>query len=425
MDKFEKSAEFIMKRGDMVIAERKRRKLIILRSGAISLGALAVLGIGIFTNVMKPPKRPIPDQSGIITESSETVTTSAITAAETTSEKTTASVSASTATVTVSGTKAHTSTAVTSAPKLTETARTTAVRTTAQTSPTSTAVTFTRTTAIITTAKQTTTITVTTASQTSDMVTTRSDVQTTQAGHTTNVTQTGAMETTVPSTTNVSQSTTTAEDKWLGFFYGENYDITYRAAWNNSEKVTVTKDELGEYRGVENLRISYTMSKFNYEEEPCKVYTIKRFSPDFALAVQSKNDDAPKLYYTSANFATLGELIEATDMENILVLEEAYWEFGPSTSVPLGTAKLSDLMKALSDRSSKSLHSSVMGGSASYTVWAEIPMFGNFSVIRILTAQPKASYGYISLDIFGDNCTYKVPNDKLEEFIRSFGGTEW
>lgn len=404
MKSYEELEANAYKKAEMLISRQKRRRLIMLRSGAVGLGAAAILGIGIFTNVMKPPKRPTPEQSGIITESSEMVTTSA---AETTAEKTTASVTASTA-----ATEVHTA-AATSVSKAAGTARTTAVRTTAQTSPTSTAVTVTRTTAIITTAKQTSTAA--TAPQTSAKTT---------SAWTTNVTQTGAIATTAPATTNVSQSTTTAEDKWLGFFYGENYDITYRAAWNNSEKVTVTKDELGEYRGVENLRISYTMSKFNYEEEPCKVYTIKRFSPDFALAVQSKNDDAPKLYYTSANFATLGELIEATDMENILVLEEAYWGFGPSTSVPLGTAKLSDLMKALSDRSSKSYSSSVMGNRVSYTIWAEIPAFGKLSRIRILTAGPKMSYGYISLEIFGDNCTYRVANEKLVEFIRSFGGTE-
>ena len=83
MDRYEKSAEFIMKRGDAVIAERKRRKAIIMRSAALSLGAAAIIGVGICANALKPPKKPTADNSSMIIE------TTAVTSAETT-EKTTA-----------------------------------------------------------------------------------------------------------------------------------------------------------------------------------------------------------------------------------------------------------------------------------------------------------------------------------------------
>ena len=64
-----------------LLAEKKRRKAMFIRRGAaIGLGAAAVLGIGIFTNAMKPPKRPV-EESGIISETAET-TASAVTTTE-------------------------------------------------------------------------------------------------------------------------------------------------------------------------------------------------------------------------------------------------------------------------------------------------------------------------------------------------------
>ena len=81
MDRYEKSAEFIMKRGDKIIAEKKHRRAVIMRSAALTLGAAAIVGIGICANALKPPKKPTPSQSGIIIETetslSETTATQA------------------------------------------------------------------------------------------------------------------------------------------------------------------------------------------------------------------------------------------------------------------------------------------------------------------------------------------------------------
>ena len=81
MDRYEKSAEFIMKRGDKIIAEKKHRRAVIMRSVALTLGAAAIVGIGICANALKPPKKPTPSQSGIIIETetslSETTATQA------------------------------------------------------------------------------------------------------------------------------------------------------------------------------------------------------------------------------------------------------------------------------------------------------------------------------------------------------------
>lgn len=127
MDRYEKSAEFIMKRGDEMIAKRKRRRTMILRSCAVGAGAAAVLGIGLTTFALRPPKKPTPSQSGIIVE---TETTSAETTAAPTTAGTTAPQTATTVRTTATTAAAFTSSArstVTTARSTTKASRTTAV----------------------------------------------------------------------------------------------------------------------------------------------------------------------------------------------------------------------------------------------------------------------------------------------------------
>lgn len=87
MDRYEEKAKKIMARGEVIIAERKRRRTMILRSCAIGAGAAAVLGVGLTTYALRPPKKPVPSQSGIIVE---TETTSAETTVAPTSPSTAA-----------------------------------------------------------------------------------------------------------------------------------------------------------------------------------------------------------------------------------------------------------------------------------------------------------------------------------------------
>lgn len=69
MDKYRKKAEEIMRLGDELIAEKKRRKAaIIRRTAAVGLGAAAVLCIGIFSQVLRPPKQPLTDDHGMIAD---------------------------------------------------------------------------------------------------------------------------------------------------------------------------------------------------------------------------------------------------------------------------------------------------------------------------------------------------------------------
>lgn len=126
----------VLSRLELYEKQKKRKSIIVRRTVALTLGTAAVLGIGIFTHAMKPPKKPSLSQSGIIVE---TETTSA--------ETTTAPTSSSTAapqTVTTEQTTVITAlTTVSSALSTTATVHTTA--TAARTTRNATATTVTST----------------------------------------------------------------------------------------------------------------------------------------------------------------------------------------------------------------------------------------------------------------------------------------
>ncbi len=130
MDRYEKSAAFIMKRGDAAIAERKRRKAVILRStAALTFGTAAALGICISLNVMKTPRKPAPASSGIITETG-TSAAAPSTAAVTTSVRTSTASTASTVTTqTTAATSSATATSASTAAVQTSETATSAVTT--------------------------------------------------------------------------------------------------------------------------------------------------------------------------------------------------------------------------------------------------------------------------------------------------------
>ena len=58
----------VLSRRDKYRRKKEKHIRMIKRTAALTLGTAAVLGIGIFTRAMKPPKKPTPNQSGIITE---------------------------------------------------------------------------------------------------------------------------------------------------------------------------------------------------------------------------------------------------------------------------------------------------------------------------------------------------------------------
>ena len=373
MEKHKKCAESLMRLGDEILLERKRRRTLLMRSFTVCVGAAAVLGIGLSTFALRPPKKPAPCQSGIIIETetylSETTATQA-------SPSTTAA-------------KPTTAKQTTAANHMT----TTAVSTAATASPPR------QTTATV----HTTTFAekaTTTAVDTTAAVTASSDVQTT-----------AAITTAAYIVTNEMSSVSTEHIPWKRVAFGEKK--IYRVCSLENEQITAAAENIGEYYGEGTLMI-------DDEQSTCKLYTYKNFSPTYVCAVKETEDSEPKLYSSAPKFDTLGELLEATDFENTVVIKAAYKGFKEPNSVSLEMAPtMSDLMKVLSDTSLEPIDTSFMN-TRSYTLEVEIPELGiehsHISILRL----PGASTGLISLNVFGNKCTYNIGAKKLADFIRTF-----
>lgn len=363
-----------------IISRRKHRSAFIRRTSAFTLGTAAVLGIGIFTHAMKSPKKPFPNQSGIIVE---TETTSA--------ETTTAPTSSSTAapqTVTTEQTTVITAlTTVSSARSTASTVRTTtAARTTAA-------------------AARTTRTAVTTTAATSPMTTTAA--QTTGAAA-----QTTAAVTTAAEATTELPATDIVQLPWKRVVYGEKK--VYRMCCRDNEQITASADDIGEYYGEGTLMI-------DDEQSPCQMYAYKNYSPTYVCAVKETEDSEPKLYSASVGCNTLGELLEATDFENTVVIKEAHKFYNTSYDTSFEkTPTMDDLMKALSNTSLERSDSSM--NSCSYTLVVEIPELGvEHGVIELLRSPGELSKsGFITFDVFGNRNRFDIGTKKLDEFILSF-----
>ncbi|MCR4889188.1 MAG: hypothetical protein K5979_08450 [Ruminococcus sp.] len=125
MKTYDEMFQRVLARRDEYEKQKQQRKLILKKTTAIVSGAAAVLALGLFTNALKAPKKPTPEQSGIITETSlsttqvntepATKTTPAVTSKTTQTETTIQSVSSQSIITSVTSALAGTSEKKTSA----------------------------------------------------------------------------------------------------------------------------------------------------------------------------------------------------------------------------------------------------------------------------------------------------------------------
>lgn len=248
--------------------QKKRKSILVRRTAVLTLGTAAVLGTGIFTHAMKPPKKPTPSQSGIIVE---TETTSAETKAAPTTVGTTTPQTVATVRTTV--TTAETTTS--SARQIVTTVRTTAA--TART--TMTAVT---TTAIRTSVTTVTTSTISTTTAT-EQETPEIILETTAA--------TDILEMPVIGTTANNESKS----------YDEMLALNFMVIRLSEDEVLVSgvveadSDSLGEQINEITLRPTcYT--DFLPEELTAQIYTIKSNSLKKQVAVRFTGSEKNIIY---------------------------------------------------------------------------------------------------------------------------------
>lgn len=225
MDRLEKRAEDIMRRGDLIIAERKRKSALIRRTAyAVSgLCAVALIGTGIWHNrdIFSAPDRKAHDDFSVITETTETTAEKSV--CETTSFSITTTKADTTATTEKTAeTTAETTTAtITFVNSTAQTTQTTAVSSAVQ----STAV---NTDETVTTAVQTENTT--SVTQHSDTTTVYSTIKTTTFQNTT--TTSSKVTTTTTVAVDLPTITTTISISCVyDFFWNDNgYIKTFRKA---------------------------------------------------------------------------------------------------------------------------------------------------------------------------------------------------
>ena len=406
MKNYEEMAKLVLEARDEYIKKKMKRTLYLKKVSAIAIGAVAVIGIFVFTNGMRSPERPTNKEQGIITETVDTSTSTVI------STETTFRTVQSVQSTSMFLNNTENKKTVTTIAEITDINTQNVVNATLSSRQ-----------SIENTGNNTMPTTILTEITTNYQFPQTSQIVTTKNNSTTSVsefyTSTSQLINTssCAETTTVITNTTPVYSEWLGVYYEENKS-TYRAAWKNSQKISVTNDNIDKYLGEKELSLTYDMS--TYVDELCKIYSVKNFSPNYVLAIQSNDDTTPKICCTGAKFKTLGELIEGTNLNNILVLKEAYEGFIEPDSIPLGTPELTSLMDVFSDKSLESLDSSVYGNTRLYTIKAEIPELGKDGRIIIAKDILDPEAGYISLEILGNKCTYNVGAEKIDKFISSF-----
>ena len=277
-----------------LLAEKKRRKAMFIRRGAaIGLGAAAVLGIGIFTNAMKPPKRPV-EESGIISETAET-TASAVT---TTEHEPIGTAEISTASAESTASASDTSvTAKTSAVSTAKTQRTTSK--TSRTSPAATRKTTAHTTAVRTiTTRRTTTYRTTTATTFYTTKTTQTTILTEQPTNTQSAQTTSNTKPHFPGTSTTASFgiehqykdltwTVTAVSDDINKVSGKKYPQTFDYTAKNAESIIS-----GTVTDVTGYTVEYTNE---YNERIAKRCTV--LEVEVNEVYYGSSADAVKIYY--------------------------------------------------------------------------------------------------------------------------------
>ena len=320
-------------KAELLLAEKKRRRAVMIRrSAAVTAGAAAVIGVGLATFVLRPPKKPSPDSSGIITDTT-------VTASGTVNEATEQATSG-TAVNTEPATSAVTDTQSTTAP-----AQTTSVTrsATVTTTPRATSHTTTFTKINITT--------------------------TTSAG----ITRPSGDTTTTKTQSPLLPETTTATAATTATYHPSSGEVTYKDMLNREfnafapfgSRIYHNRCDLApENVGSHITDITLVPKNVFVNELPSQVnaqiYEIKGIAPEWAAAVHFADTDSFRVLWNSeVEPATLGDIIEGLDLKN--TMEVAYAAHG-SDKYAISSEKMWELLLADGD---------IAAGSGNSTAWFE------------------------------------------------------
>ena len=420
MKNYDERIESIFRKYDERLALKKRRKaMIIRRSAALCLGAAAVLGIGIFTNVMKPPKRPTPEQSGIITESSSTVTTSAVTSDETTAVNTTAIATSTKATTSkASNSDVHTSAATKMTAYITvavtnkttaATARSTSTiqSDTTSAAATASAMTTVRPAATTRPANTTTGFEPETTAARPQTTATDNESPLSPAETTTRPYPESAVEPTF--TTTDPNATTTAYN--YDSFLRENFstlaitdnEIKYRMYLKSVEP----KDIGGK---IKELTLIPTVPKEQFPRTVnAQVYEIKKISSECAVAVKFEGLSEYRLYRNVYYVPeTVGEMLDKLNLYENMSFGIAYVGI-EHTQYEFDTDMIWKML--LSDRDAHAVRDFALSGN-DIDITVNVPIIGKTGISFLVSRK-----GYIRTNIIDYGVCFYVGEEKTQAFF--------
>ena len=381
----------VLSRRDKYRRKKEKHIRMIKRTAALTLGTAAVLGIGIFTRAMKPPKKPTPNQSGIITEtettSAETMVAptspSTIAPKTTATEMTTVTTTATPHSVQKTSTTIHTTTVV---------ARTTiAADGTTKESETSQH--------LQTKVSQTTTAPLNTTTQAA--VTTTAHPTTTKY----------AVETVLETTRNENLEFPTETSKITPTYNERILKNFGRLELQNGQTYVIYGGELTQERVgkvLDELTLTPNILPDGLPDEvSAKVSNITNISPNYAMSVKFDGFDANRIYVNfDYNPETLGDLLDDTNFLNVVKLSKAY--VGTSETDIDGEKVMTFLEKHRECVNQNDAFSNA--GKELLSVGVDIPIFSVYGISLQITQN-----GYITTNIAARGAYFFVGSEETQK----------
>ena len=388
MKNYEERAKLVLEARDEYVKKKKNRVLFLKRASVVTFGAAAVLGIGIFTHAMKPPKKPTPSQSGIIVEtettSAETMVAptspSTIAPKTTATEMTTVTTTATPHSVQKTSTTIHTTTVV---------ARTTIVADgTTKESETSQH--------LQTKVSQTTTAPLNTTTQAA--VTTTAHPTTTKY----------AVETVLETTRNENLEFPTETSKITPTYNERILKNFGRLELQNGQTYVIYGGELTQERVgkvLDELTLTPNILPDGLPDEVSA--KVSNISPNYAMSVKFDGFDANRIYVNfDYNPETLGDLLDDTNFLNVVKLSKAY--VGTSETDIDGEKVMTFLEKHRECVNQNDAFSNA--GKELLSVGVDIPIFSVYGISLQITQN-----GYITTNIAARGAYFFVGSEETQK----------
>jgi hypothetical protein len=398
MKNYDERVESVFRKYEARLAEQKRRKKLICRTVSIGVGAAAVICIGVYTNALKAPDRPTAESSGLISNTTEAVTSTYEKSVQT-STNTTAATKQTTKTASVTAeTTADRSTAASSE---TVTVKSTSYAVTAVTTAfntVSTVQTSEKTTAMKTTSHTTNTTAVHTESATTNTTSTVKVPETTTKISTSEVVTTTAFVPNTGTTTTIPHTYTDDTFMYVREFLSN--DIYLKSGVNVDES-----------QFSMHLMNTYVTEVATGYEEDVELYELKGVDRKCAVAIKYLSADKCPVYLnTSYEPDTLDDMLrDMAITEQMTFGENNIRSIAEKKYYTVSAEKIMNILNECSH--AENTKESLNDIKRDLVIFAKLP-YMKYNVSFAISKQ-----GYITTNIIENGASFYIGTEKAEEYI--------